>query len=45
MMFQLDSDFKELFKIKAEFDTVMDRPTIKSDNMLLGYVDFAKEKN
>jgi len=25
MMFQLDSDFKELFKIKAEFDTVMDR--------------------
>lgn len=25
MMFQLDADFKELFKIKAEFDTVMDR--------------------
>ena len=25
MMFQLDPDFKELFKIKAEFDTVMER--------------------
>jgi len=25
MMFQLDPDFQELFKIKAEFDTVMDR--------------------
>jgi len=25
MMFQLDTDFRELFKIKAEFDTVMDR--------------------
>ncbi|MGO8807284.1 MAG: Lon protease family protein [Candidatus Bathyarchaeia archaeon] len=25
MMFELDPDFKELFKIKAEFDTVMDR--------------------
>ena len=25
MMFQLDTDFKELFKIKAEFDNVMDR--------------------
>jgi lon-related putative ATP-dependent protease len=25
MMFQLDNDFKELFKIKAEFDSVMDR--------------------
>ena len=25
MMFQLDTDFKELFKIKAEFDSVMDR--------------------
>ncbi len=25
MMFQLDHDFKELFKIKAEFDSVMDR--------------------
>ncbi len=25
MMFQLDTDFKELFKIKAEFDTSMDR--------------------
>jgi lon-related putative ATP-dependent protease len=25
MMFQLDPDFKELFKIKAEFDSVMDR--------------------
>ena len=25
MMFQLDPDFRELFKIKAEFDTVMDR--------------------
>ena len=25
MMFQLDNDFKELFKIKAEFDYVMDR--------------------
>ena len=25
MMFQLDSDFKELFKIKAEFDNVMER--------------------
>ena len=25
MMFQLDADFKELFKIKAEFDNVMDR--------------------
>ncbi len=25
MMFQLDADFKELFKIKAEFDIVMDR--------------------
>jgi lon-related putative ATP-dependent protease len=24
-MFQLDPDFRELFKIKAEFDTVMDR--------------------
>ncbi len=25
LMFQLDTDFRELFKIKAEFDTVMDR--------------------
>jgi len=25
MMFELDPDFKELFKIKAEFDTVMNR--------------------
>ncbi|HMK94952.1 MAG TPA: ATP-binding protein [Candidatus Limnocylindrales bacterium] len=25
MMFELDPDFRELFKIKAEFDTVMDR--------------------
>ena len=25
MMFQMDTDFRELFKIKAEFDTVMDR--------------------
>ena len=25
MMFQIDPDFKELFKIKAEFDSVMDR--------------------
>ena len=25
MMFQLDTDFRELFKIKAEFDSVMDR--------------------
>ena len=25
LLFQLDTDFKELFKIKAEFDTVMDR--------------------
>ena len=25
MMFQMDPDFKELFKIKAEFDTVMER--------------------
>ena len=25
MMFQLDPDFRELFKIKAEFDTVMER--------------------
>jgi lon-related putative ATP-dependent protease len=25
MLFQLDPDFRELFKIKAEFDTVMDR--------------------
>jgi lon-related putative ATP-dependent protease len=25
LLFQLDTDFRELFKIKAEFDTVMDR--------------------
>ena len=25
LLFQLDNDFKELFKIKAEFDSVMDR--------------------
>jgi lon-related putative ATP-dependent protease len=25
MMFELDPDFRELFKVKAEFDTVMDR--------------------
>jgi lon-related putative ATP-dependent protease len=25
LLFQLDTDFKELFKIKAEFDTVMER--------------------
>jgi lon-related putative ATP-dependent protease len=25
LLFQLDTDFKEFFKIKAEFDTVMDR--------------------
>ncbi|MGZ4850479.1 MAG: Lon protease family protein, partial [Candidatus Bathyarchaeia archaeon] len=25
MMFELDTDFRELFKIKAEFDTTMDR--------------------
>ena len=25
MLFGLDTDFKELFKVKAEFDTVMDR--------------------
>jgi lon-related putative ATP-dependent protease len=25
LLFQLDPDFKELFKVKAEFDTVMDR--------------------
>ena len=29
MMFALDPDFKELFKIKAEFDTVMDRTDSK----------------
>ncbi|MGA3112027.1 MAG: ATP-binding protein [Candidatus Bathyarchaeia archaeon] len=29
MMFQLDPDFRELFKIKAEFDTVMDRTESK----------------
>ena len=25
LIFQLDTDFRDLFKIKAEFDTVMDR--------------------
>ena len=25
MIFELDTDFRELFKIKAEFDSVMDR--------------------
>ena len=29
MMFELDPDFRELFKIKAEFDTVMDRTESK----------------
>jgi lon-related putative ATP-dependent protease len=32
-MFQLDTDFKELFKIKAEFDSVMDR----TDDKVLQY--------
>jgi lon-related putative ATP-dependent protease len=33
VLFQLDPDFKELFKIKAEFDTVMER----SDDNILQY--------
>jgi len=33
LLFQLDTDFRELFKIKAEFDTVMDR----TDDKIMKY--------
>ncbi|MGA3059967.1 MAG: ATP-binding protein [Candidatus Bathyarchaeia archaeon] len=33
LLFQLDTDFRELFKIKAEFDTVMDR----TDDTMIHY--------
>ena len=36
MLFQLDADFKELFKIKAEFDSVMDR----TDEKVLQYASW-----
>ena len=45
MMFQLDTDFRELFKIKAEFDTTMERSVDNVCSTPLGYALFARKKD
>ncbi len=45
LMFQLDTDFRELFKIKAEFDTVMDRTEEKVNQYASWVCTFCEKEN
>ena len=44
-MFELDPDFKELFKVKAEFDTVMDRTHDKEMQYASWVCAFCEKEN
>ena len=44
LMFQLNTDFRELFKIKAEFDTVMDRTEDKVNQYAAWVCSFCEKE-